>query len=337
MRIKTIFSITAIILILSGCSLPGKALVKTPIPLTDLGENYPATPTPFQPVSETTQPSSTPTTAAATLTPMATPSDRIYLGLNRPDGQVNILLLGSDWRPGEGFRTDVIMLLSMIPEQGIVTLTSFPRDLYVQIPGVGYERINAAMVYGGFELLQETMKYNFDAPVDYYMMTNFAGFVGIVDTLGGIKVNAAYELYDRCDLPQAVYKYCYVAPGFNYMDGDTALWYVRSRYSTSDFDRTRRAQEVIQAIFQQAMSLDGLNRASEFYELFKNSIETDLPFSKMVELLPISAKILADPSIVQRFAIGESDVTHFVTDGGAMVLIPNIDPIREIIRAALYP
>ncbi len=337
MRNRFLIVIFTMLLLITSCVVPGRAGVNTPIPVADIEGNYPATPTPFQPAYETRQPTGTPTSAAATLTPVATPSDRIFLGLDRPEGQVNILLLGSDWRPGEGYRSDVIMLLSLIPDRGIATLTSFPRDLYVQIPGIGYERINTAMAYGGFELLQETLKYNFNIPVDYYMMTNFAGFVGIVDTLGGISVNAAYELYDRCDLPQAVYKYCYVGPGVNYMDGDTALWYVRSRYSTSDFDRTRRAQEVFQAIFKQAMSLNGLSRASEFYELFKNSVETDLPFSKMTELLPFAAKIVSDPAIVKQYAIGEEDITHFVTDGGAMVLIPNVDPIREIIRAALYP
>jgi len=230
------------------------------------------------------------------------------------------------------------MLLSLMPEQGLATLTSFPRDLYVDIPGIGYERINTSQAFGGFELTRETFKYNFDAPVDYYMMTNFAGFVGIVDTLGGISVNATQELYDRCDLPQAINKMCYVPAGRTTMDGQTALWYVRSRYSTSDFDRTRRAQEVIIAILQKTMSLNAVGRAAELYQLFQSSVETDIPLELVVKMLPFATRIIDQPGTLQRFAISEDDITHYTVPAtGAMVMIPDNEAIAEIIRQALYP
>ena len=99
------------------------------------------TPTPFQPAAEVAMTS----TPAWTLTPTPDESKIISLGLARPEGQVNILLLGSDFRPGLGYRTDVMMLLSLMPDQNLITLTSFPRDLYVDLPGYGYERINAVL------------------------------------------------------------------------------------------------------------------------------------------------------------------------------------------------
>ena len=229
------------------------------------------------------------------------------------------------------------MLVSLNPTKGTVTVTSFPRDLYVEIPGIGYERINTTQQFGGFALTQATFQDNLDAPVDYYMMTNFYGFKNIIDTLGGVNVNAAYTLTDTCDLPQAYNKYCTVYAGTTAMNGATALWYVRSRYSTSDFDRTRRAQEVILAIFQKLMSLNAINRSAELYDLFTSSVETDIPLDIIVKLLPMASQVLANPSIIQRFAIGEADTSSYVVPStGAMVLLPNNDAIAEIIRQALY-
>lgn len=292
------------------------------------------TPTPFQPAAEVAMTS----TPAWTLTPTPDESKIISLGLARPEGQVNILLLGSDFRPGLGYRTDVMMLLSLMPDQNLITLTSFPRDLYVDLPGYGYERINAALEFGGFPLVQETFDYNFDVPVDYYMLTDFTGFVSIIDTLGGITVNATYELYDTCDLPQAVDHMCYVPAGRITMNGETALWYVRSRYSTNDFDRTRRAQEVITAIVQKTMSLDALNRAAELFDLFRYSVETDIPFDLIVKMLPLAANYFQDPTILQRYAISEADVTDYLVPvSGAMVVIPNNDAVAKIIQQAIYP
>ena len=331
-----------IVFFVTGCSnqstSPG---IRTPIPLfefmSNLDDKYAPTPTPFQPENAGNSPLVTPGNPPGPLS-TPTPSGIIDLGLKRPEGQVNILLLGSDWRPGMGSRTDVIMLLSLMPEQGLATLTSFPRDLYVDIPGIGYERINTSQAFGGFELTRETFKYNFDAPIDHYMMTNFAGFVGIVDTLGGISVTATQELYDRCDLPQAINKMCYVPAGRTTMDGQTALWYVRSRYSTSDFDRTRRAQEVIIAILQKTMSLNAVGRAAELYQLFQSSVETDIPLELVVKMLPFATRIIDQPGTLQRFAISEDDITHYTVPAtGAMVMIPDNEAIAEIIRQALYP
>jgi len=305
--------------------------------MSNLDDKYAPTPTPFQPENAGNSPLVTPGNPPGPLS-TPTPSGIIDLGLKRPEGQVNILLLGSDWRPGMGSRTDVIMLLSLMPEQGLATLTSFPRDLYVDIPGIGYERINTSQAFGGSELTRETFNYNFDAPIDHYMMTNFAGFVGIVDTLGGISVTATQELYDRCDLPQAINKMCYVPAGRTTMDGQTALWYVRSRYSTSDFDRTRRAQEVIIAILQKTMSLNAVGRAAELYQLFQSSVETDIPLELVVKMLPLAARIIDQPGTLQRFAISEDDITHYTVPAtGAMVMIPDNKAIAEIIRQAIYP
>lgn len=330
--------------LLVACALPfTQSSAPTPIPISDLLINaysaYPATPTPFQPIQPTP-------TAGATEVPILTeepssgsiqePSATTIPKLNKPEGQVNILLLGSDWRSGNGYRTDVLLLLSLNTKSGTATLVSFPRDMYVEIPGVGMERINAAQEYGGFALTSATFKQTFGIEIDHYMLTSFGGFINIVDTLGGINVFAAKELYDICALPQAVNDYCYVPYGNNLMDGNTALWYVRSRHSSNDFDRTRRAQEVIVAIFQKAMSLNAISRGPELYTLFQNSVDTDLDVGTVLELLPLGSKLAADPSLIRRFAIGSGQVYNYIVPAtGAMVLVPDDALVNELLKQAL--
>ena len=330
---------------LTGCgAMAAPKPTPTLIPITDIllqsNPNAAPTLTPFQPIAPTaTQgPTNTPEPSATpTIQPSPTLATVVRLGLQKPAGQVNVLILGSDYRPNQGYRTDIIMVLSLNPEKGTASLTSFPRDLYVNIPGVGMNRINAAQPYGGFALTAATLKENFDISVDYYIMTNFTGFKGIIDILGGIPVTASAELYDTCDLPQAVDKHCYIPAGTNLMDGATALWYVRSRHTSSDFDRTRRAQEVMSAMFQKIMSLDALNRGSELYNMFVNNVETNLLLDKALQLLPFSSQIVANPGLVRRFAIGANNVTNYIVpENGAMVLIPDPISIGEIIRQAFY-
>jgi len=330
---KIIIRLLVCTLFLTGCSstLPQKSdtmsAVKT-IVFSTFNASTSMTPTPFQ----TSAPSPTPL-----VKPSPTTSAVVRLGLQKPVGQVNILLLGSDYRPKQGFRTDVIMVLSLNPNKGTATLTSFPRDLYVNIPGRGMNRINASQEYGGFELTAATLKENFDIDVDYYIMTNFSGFKAIINALGGITVHAETELTDTCALPQGIDRMCTITVGDNTMNGATALWYVRSRESTNDFDRTRRAQEVITAIFKKAMSLDAINRGPELYDLFMTCVESDLPMDVVLQLLPLSTQMVANPSLVKRFAVGPSNVTnHIVPGSGAMVLIPDPGSISEIIRQAFY-
>jgi len=235
-----------------------------------------------------------------------------------------------------GFRTDTIVLVSLNPKKGTASMVSFPRDLWVTIPGWMEQRINTAQAHGGFALTQATFELNFGVHVDHYIMTNFNGFVNIINSLGGITVNASRQLSDRCDLPQAVNHYCTVGPGPVEMNGQTALWYVRSRYSSSDFDRTRRAQEVLLGIFTKLMSLNGIQQAPQLYNEFRSSVETDMSLSDMLPLVPLASKMIQNPNMVNRYEIGPDLVTPFVTAQGADVLLPHTEAIWEIIKKACY-
>jgi len=301
--------------------------------------NATATPTPFQPGgAEPTSniPAATPTprptedpTPTATQEPVAT--------IEVPEEVVSILVLGSDWRPGKGFRTDVILLLILDPSTGGASLVSFPRDLYVFIPGVGQQRINTAQAFGDFPLTQQTFQINFGFTPDHYVMTNFQGFMGIIDSLGGIYVEASQNLTDTCDLPQEEDGYCSVGPGTVWMNGETALWYVRSRYSTNDFDRTRRTQEVIIALFKRLMSLNALSNAPELYQQYRNSVETNIDLATAIDLATMAPGLLSNPEKIRRYAIGHAEVWPYVTEEGSQVLIPNNDAIYPILYEAFRP
>ncbi len=251
--------------------------------------------------------------------------------LSHPEGQLNILLLGSDQRPDEsGFRTDTIQLLTINEEDNTVKLTSFPRDLYVYIPGYTMQRINTAMGWGGFEALAQTMEYNFGVRPDHYVLINFWSFMRLIDEFGGIRVDVGR---DFCDHRDAFGQYC-VSQSTVWMDGETTLWYVRSRYTSSDLDRGRRQQEVLKAIFQQMMTLKAFQHAPQLYEAYKQNVTTDMDFMAITRLFPVAYNLYQNHSI-EGYSIGEQQVYDWTTYGGAMVLVPIREKVLEIMRQVI--
>ncbi|RPJ46223.1 MAG: LytR family transcriptional regulator, partial [Chloroflexi bacterium] len=335
------------LLVSPSCNvLPSATSQPTPKAVAQLlikaNPNSTATPTPFQPVSPTAtrQPTTTaiPTatrapTATATAVPVLPTPIRVDQTL--PEGVVHMLVLGNDLRPGGGYRTDVILLVSINTGKGTVGVVSFPRDLYVTLPGWGTNRINTAFTYGGFQMLADTFQYNFGVRPTYYAMTNFEGFEGIINGLGGIDVNVSQELTDSCDIHQGRNGSCTVKPGVTNMDGAMALWYVRSRHSTSDFDRGRRAQEVLYAIFAKLMSINAVTRLPQVYADYRNSFETNLGIEGIVPLLPVASMVVGDSSRIHRYTIGPQEAYPITTYGGAMVLQPNFQAIQAIVNRSM--
>ena len=308
--------------------------------LVDIPAGATPTPTPFQPLPPT--PTYLPEIERGSIAARATQiKDNAEGGDNPWDTspaptlvagkRINLLLLGSDQRPYEGgFRTDTIILVSLDPSTGTASLVSFPRDLYVYIPGWTQQRINTAMGYGGFPLLADTLAYNFGVRPEHYVIVNFWAFTQTIDNLGGIDVYATQALTDHRD----GYGYYTIEPGLNHMDGETALWYARSRYSTSDFDRGRRQQEVVLALFKRLLSLNAIEKAPELYDLYAQNVTTDLSFQDIAPLLPLAA-LLSDSSRIQQYFIGPGQVTTWTTPGGAQVLLPNPDAINAVLWQAL--
>lgn len=247
--------------------------------------------------------------------------------------QLNIALLGVD-DYGEGnFRTDVIMILSIDTQHNSTTLISFPRDLYVKIPGCGEDRINNAWRCGGFKSLQATLSNNFGIQPDYYAMVNFNAFEAVVNSIGGIDVDVTQHFEDGCYFNQK--NWCVLEPGVTHMDGEWALWYSRARYSTSDFDRNRRAQDVVQAIAQKALSLKMLTKVPELYALYREYVDTNIPLGVIVSNLG-HLKELTNFQSLRRYAITPEMAIDWIIATGAEVLIPDYSKINPMLDEAFY-
>jgi LCP family protein required for cell wall assembly len=297
-----------------------------------------ATPTPFQPLPPT--PILTPT-AITTLVPLPTSTSPVQVVLATPALPVEnipeapkvmtILLLGSDKRPWEGgFRTDTIVLLTLNTENGTASLLSFPRDLYVNIPGWTTDRINTAFYHGGFKLLVATLQQNFGVSPSHYVLINFRSFKQIVDSLGSLQVNVGTTVTDRYPGKGWVT----IKKGTVKMNADLALWYARSRKTSNDFARNRRQQEVLMALFDKFISMDAIKRVPEFYKLYKKSVSTDLTLLDGLSLIPLALQLI-DTSRIKHYYINPTDVWNYITPGGAMVLLPREDQIRKTVKQAL--
>ena len=264
---------------------------------------------------------------------------------------VTYLLLGSDKRPGQTyFRTDTIVIAAIRPESGQVTLISVPRDLYVYIPNIGMDRVNAAYEYGemyhypggGDALVKDTFLYNLGVRIDHLAIVDFDGFRRIVDTLGGVDVPVAcsytdWHLIDPSYDPAnennwALYT---VGPGLLHMDGDLALWYARSRQRSSDFDRGRRSQEVLRALYTQALQTDAIGKIPQLYDDFSSTVITDLGLNSLLQLAPLALHL--NNADIRSYYIGRDLVTAWMTPGGASVQLPNGPAIQSMLQQALSP
>ena len=259
--------------------------------------------------------------------------------------RINLMLLGVDRQEGTewGSRTDSIMVFTLEPETGAVGLLSIPRDLHLEIPGYGWDRINTANVYGylqdypggGPGLLEATIAANFGIPIDGYLMVNFQAFERIVDTLGGIDLYVPESLHDtrypnpRPEDPYG-YKTVHFDPGWQHMDGQRALEYARSRMSTSDFDRAKRQQQILLAIREKALSAGGILRWPLLARVVTEEIKTDMGLGRLLGLAVRAMRI--DTSNLRRVVLEYPLVVDYQRADGAAVQLPDWDLINPVIE-----
>jgi len=252
--------------------------------------------------------------------------------ISQPDGQINIVLLGSDQRfKGYIGRTDTIILVTINTKEDTVSVTSFPRDLYIFIPKWTDQRINTAFAHGGFPILKQTFMHNFGFEPDYYILINLWTFEYIINDLGGIYVDVPQTVCDdnwNHGLDHCVYQ------GKQLLLGKEALWYARSRMTTNDFSRNVRQQLVLGAILDRVLSLDIFSKIPKLYDTYLNNITTNLDLGTVVSLSQTAVK-LTDRSLIKQFYINQDVVTSWVTPGGAQVQLPNFNAIRRILTKAL--
>lgn len=244
------------------------------------------------------------------------------------------MLIGSDFRPESGFRTDTLILVAIDGATGQASMVSFPRDLWVSIPGYGEQRINTVMQTGGFQLLANTLQTNFGVYPTQYAMIDMPGFIEVIDVLGGIEFTTDKYTGDMCERYLRPDKWCEVHPGTVSMDSDWALWYVRARYNSSDFDRMRRNQEVAKAIFDRVISPAGMLRMPELMRIYESDVQSNINPDQVLPLIGFGRNINSDED-VRRFTIGPNETTSWTTQQGASVLLPNTPAIQAILQEAL--
>jgi LCP family protein required for cell wall assembly len=265
----------------------------------------------------------------------AQPKNLPALAVAPASGKTILLLLGTDQRQGDkGFRTDVIVLVSIDADNGQVSAVSFPRDMWVKVPALYEMKINSIMQLGGFDAMAGMFKANFGVKPDYYVLTNFEGFSKFIDLLKGVDVQVAQPLKDACDLPMAVKGDCSVKPGTIWMEGTETLWYVRSRETSSDFDRLRRVQEVLVAIFKKMMTRNAIDKIPQFQAALKGNVETNVPFTKVLPMVPVADKVFNDTSLIKQFAITEDQSTPYISWNGEWVLLPDYQAIHDVLAQA---
>jgi LCP family protein required for cell wall assembly len=258
---------------------------------------------------------------------------------------INVLLLGSDARSGESdiSNTDTMILLSFDPQNQTAGLLSLPRDLWVPIPGFGYEtRINTAYPLGetynyaggGPQLAKDTVSSFIGQPVQYYARVNFQGFVELVNMIGGVDVVVPFEIYDT-EYPTENYgvETFYLAAGPQHLDGETALKYVRTRNVDDDYGRAGRQQQVIRAVADKVLRADMLPtllpKLPRLLMTIGNTVQTDIPMSLQLEL----ANYLSGSSLreVRQLVLDNRFGEETYSAEGAWILLPD----RTLVRAAL--
>jgi LCP family protein required for cell wall assembly len=240
--------------------------------------------------------------------------------------RTNILILGIDRAPdGSALgRSDTNILLSIDPLRPDVKMLSIPRDLWVNIPGVGENRINTAHFFAEIEqpgsgprATLETIRVNFGLDVPYYVRLRFDSVQPIVEAMGGITI--------ELDQPTAGYP-----PGSHTLNGEQALAFARNRTGTDDFYRMAQGQLLYKAAFRQMLNPASWGRIPAVAAAVLDSVDTNLP----VWLWPRLglALLRAGPDGIDNRTLDREMVTPFTTSGGANVLLPNWERINPLLR-----
>ncbi|MEM9777321.1 MAG: LCP family protein, partial [Chloroflexota bacterium] len=270
---------------------------------------------------------------------VATPVEIIEM----PSGITNVLLIGSDTPSDssepDSVRTDSLLIVSINREESTASILSIPRDLYLYIPGWREGRINTAYARGeqvdypggGTKQLKDTILYNFGIPIHYYARIDFAGFEQVVDSLGGIEIVNSCQLTDwilkepGLDIQvEDNWEMFTLEPGVHEMDGFTALWYARSRRTTSDFDRGRRQQQIMSAILEKGLDLNLLPQAPALWDSYQETVDTDMDLGKALQLAAIAPAIQENG--IQHLSLTRGEIEPYtIPNSGANVsrLVPD--------------
>lgn len=245
---------------------------------------------------------------------------------------VNILLVGQDRLEGEGrTRSDSMILCTFNKRTRELILTSFLRDLYVEIPRHGSDRVNAAYAYGGMELLEQTLEHNFAVQIDGTVEVDFTRFSQIVDRLGGVDMELREDEAALINEETG----SALSQGLQHLQGDQVLAYARIRKldADGDFSRTSRQRKVMGALldtYREAKLPTVLLLANELLPMITTDLEAGEILGYALELFPM----LAGSEIRQQYIPAAGSFTNQNINGMA-VLVPDLEASRQLLASTL--
>jgi LCP family protein required for cell wall assembly len=270
------------------------------------------------------------------------PTPRPWDGVSR----VNLLIMGldaRDWEAGEIPRTDTMILFTIDPLTMTAGMLSIPRDLWVNIPGYDYGKINTAYFIGegnqlpggGPGLAVKTVEELLGVPINYYAQVDFEAFVKFIDDIGGIKVTITEKMVLD---PIGQWNTRELEPGRYVLNGKLALAYVRARKgSGDDFGRSQRQQEAIMAIRHQIINWGQMPKlianSPTIYADLASGVHTNLSLTQIIQLALLAEKIPVEN--IKQALIGTDAVESGVSPDGLDILRPIPDKIR-IVRDEIF-
>lgn len=252
---------------------------------------------------------------------------------DQKDGDViNILLVGSDSRDpnAEMGRSDTMILVSYNKAENKATALSFLRDSLVEIDGYGQSKLGHTFAYGGVGLTINTINKQFGLDIQDYVIVNFENLVGIIDELGGIKVNLTEEeaeYYRSNGMPD-------IQAGTVTLTGSQALAHARNRSLDNDFGRTRRQRDVLYGIYNSVMEKKDPATLMSLINYCMTQVSTNM---SVTELYSMATDVLgAEHLTTQTAAIPEEGTYEFGTYDGMSVLDIDLDANKKYIQELLY-
>lgn len=247
--------------------------------------------------------------------------------------RVNLLLLGTDKRAdskADNPRSDMMMVVSLDPPTNTAAMFSVMRDTYVDIPGYSPNRINTAMALGGPQLAMRTVSELVDLPIQYYVSTDFEGFISLVDELGGIELDVEKNMRYKTNADQNKYDID-LQKGLQVLDGTKALQYVRFRHdATSDFSRTERQRKFLSALGKEVQSATSIFKLPTLLNSIEPHIQTNLSFVDMTKLAVMAHGF--DTSDIPGMQVPPTELITDTRVNGASVLAVDRERLQPVIK-----
>ena len=246
------------------------------------------------------------------------------------DHIVNILLIGQDAREGEGrARSDSMILVTFNTKNKTITMTSFLRDMYVQIPGYTDNKLNAAYPAGGMELLNKTLEVNFGIRVDGNVEVNFSYFAKVIDLLGGVDLELREDEAAYINNATGVRA---LGAGVMHLNGEQALVYsrIRSLDNDADFSRTNRQRKVIQALIEKFRNTK-LPTLLKLLDDLLPMITTDMSNSEIISYATELFPMLQECTIVSQ-RVPADGTYQLATIRGMSCILADMDAARKLLQ-----